>query len=164
VGAGHRAPQNRQSHLPKRASASRARHPDDLNQTRSYPTNEKSEIITLIRRGLKKRCPRCGEGEIFGAWHEVKPECESCGLELQAREADCWGFMYVSTAVLTGVFFISMLAYRPPSLLLGRLALFAAGLALIGITLPYRKAFALALALDYLVDPKTDSEKSGHSE
>jgi hypothetical protein len=70
--------------------------------------------------------------------------------------------MYVSTAVLAGLFFILMLAYKPPSLILGRVALFTAGLALIGITLPYRKA--LALALDFLADPKTGPENSGHSE
>jgi len=108
----------------------------------------KPGIKTLISRGLRKRCPRCGEGEIFRRWHEVRPHCESCGLELQDREGDCWGFMYVSTAVLTGLFFIAMLLYRPPSLLVARFALFGAGLALIGLTLPYRKS--LALGLDYL--------------
>ena len=75
--------------------------------------------------------------------------------------------MYLSTAILTGVFFITMLLYRPPSLLLGRVAVFFAGLALIGITLPYRKS--LALALDFLADPDTaptpdHGHDSGHSE
>ena len=116
-------------------------------------------IVELVKRGLKKRCQRCGEGEVFSRWHAVKPSCESCGLELQAREGNCWGFVYVSTAVLTGFFFIAMLLYRPPSLLVGRLALFGGGLALIGLTLPYRKA--VALALDYLADP--EAPKSGHS-
>lgn len=122
---------------------------------------DKPKLLTLIGRGLKRRCPRCGEGEIFAKWHEVKPNCESCGLELQEREGNCWGFMYVSTAALTGVFFVVMLAYRPPSLLVGRLSIFAAGLALIGVTLPYRKS--LALALDYLVDSVDDS-RSSHQE
>ena len=122
----------------------------------------KPNIRTLIARGLNRRCPRCGDGEIFRKWHEVRPNCEACGLELQAREGNCWGFMYLSTAALTGIFFIVMLAYRPPSLLLGRIALFLAGLALIGLTLPYRKS--LALALDYLVDPAAADRNSGHSE
>jgi uncharacterized protein (DUF983 family) len=120
----------------------------------------KPGIKTLVTRGLKRRCPRCGEGKIFAKWHEVRPDCESCGLELQAREGNCWGFMYLSTAALTGIFFITMLLYRPPSLLMGRVALFGAGLALIGITLPYRKS--LALALDYLADPA--EKDSGHPE
>lgn len=64
--------------------------------------------------------------------------------------------MYVSTAVLTGFFFIAMLLYRPPSLFVGRVFLFLGGLCLIGLTLPYRKS--LALALDYLVDPGQPSE------
>lgn len=118
----------------------------------------KPGIRTLIARGLQKRCPRCGQGEIFERWHQVKPACEICGLKLQEREGNCWGFMYVSTAVLTGFFFIAMLLYRPPSLLTGRIALFSGGLLLIGLTLPYRKS--LALALDYLVDRVDDS--SGH--
>ena len=122
--------------------------------------DKKPKIGILVSRGLRKRCPRCGDGEIFGRWHEVRPACESCGLELETRSADCWGFMYISTAVLTGFFFLVMLAYRPQSLLLGRILLFLAGLALIGLTLPYRKA--LALALDFLADPDVESEESGH--
>jgi len=112
----------------------------------------------VIRRGISKKCPRCGEGDIFEKWHEVRPQCESCGLELQEREGNCWGFMYLSTAFLTGLFFILMLLYRPPSLLTGRITLFIAGLILIGITLPYRKS--LALGLDFLADPRPPTESS----
>jgi uncharacterized protein (DUF983 family) len=127
----------------------------------AHPIEIKKPIIpTLVHRGLRKRCPRCGDGRIFEKWHVVAPRCEVCNLELQAREGDCWGFMYVSTAVLTGFFFIFMLLYQPASLLLGRLGLFIAGLFLIGITLPYRKS--LALALDFLVDP--DSEHTSDTE
>jgi hypothetical protein len=70
--------------------------------------------------------------------------------------------MYISTAVLTGFFFLVMLAYRPQSLFLGRVMLFLGGLALIGLTLPYRKA--LALGLDFLADPDTTPNESSHQE
>ena len=123
---------------------------------------EANQIGKVLRRGLRKRCPRCGEDPVFQRWHEVKPACTACGLEFQSRESNCWGFMYLSTAAITGIFFVVMLIYRPPSLFLRRTALFFLGLALLTASLPYRKS--VALALDFLIDPdpKKPVSESGH--
>lgn len=42
--------------------------------------------IDPIRAGLICRCPKCGEGRLFDGFLKVRPECESCGLDLKAIE------------------------------------------------------------------------------
>lgn len=39
-------------------------------------------------RGWRRRCPRCGEGRIFGHYLKVEPHCAKCGLELSGHRAD----------------------------------------------------------------------------
>ena len=34
-----------------------------------------------IGRGLRGRCPRCGEGHLFQGFLSVRPTCEHCGLD-----------------------------------------------------------------------------------
>ena len=41
-----------------------------------------------IKRGLKHRCPNCGEGELFARYLKVQPECEACGHDLSQYRAD----------------------------------------------------------------------------
>lgn len=43
---------------------------------------------SAARRGLACRCPRCGDGRIFGKFLKVQPTCDSCGLELSGHRAD----------------------------------------------------------------------------
>lgn len=39
-------------------------------------------------RGLKFRCPACGQGSIFGRYLKVRRVCEACGLGLHHHRAD----------------------------------------------------------------------------
>jgi uncharacterized protein (DUF983 family) len=41
-----------------------------------------------VWRGFTCRCPRCGEGRLFGRFLKVAPECSSCGLEYHHHRAD----------------------------------------------------------------------------
>ena len=43
---------------------------------------------TAVRRGLMCRCPRCGEGRLFGKFLKVAPECSPCGQEFHHHRAD----------------------------------------------------------------------------
>ena len=42
--------------------------------------NAKSTLLG-IRRGLRCRCPNCGEGRLFRRYLKVKPRCEVCGTD-----------------------------------------------------------------------------------
>lgn len=41
-----------------------------------------------IKRGLKHRCPNCGEGALFSSYLKVQPECAACGHDLSQYRAD----------------------------------------------------------------------------
>jgi hypothetical protein len=53
--------------------------------------------------------------------------------------------MYLSTAFLTGVMFIVLIAMPPQNLATYRVGLVVGALALYGLTMPSRKAIAIAL-------------------
>lgn len=40
-----------------------------------------------VWKGIKGRCPHCGEGRLFNRWLKVTPQCEHCGEELHHERA-----------------------------------------------------------------------------
>jgi uncharacterized protein (DUF983 family) len=46
------------------------------------------KLATAVGRGLRGRCPGCGEGRVFRAFLKVVPECEHCGAPLGLARAD----------------------------------------------------------------------------
>lgn len=46
------------------------------------------DFWTAIRRGWRGRCPRCGEGGLFGAFLKMCSRCPACGLDLEPFRAD----------------------------------------------------------------------------
>jgi len=64
--------------------------------------------------GFKCVCPRCGEGPVFRGYLQVRPSCESCGLDLtfaQSSEGPAVfiifivGFVVMAAAALTEMVF-----------------------------------------------------------
>ncbi len=50
--------------------------------------SEKISLGTAIKRGLKCRCPKCGEGKIFRTFLKVSDTCPACGEEFFHHRAD----------------------------------------------------------------------------
>jgi uncharacterized protein (DUF983 family) len=48
----------------------------------------KRNVWTALKRGLRGRCPRCGEGRLFRAFLKVADHCEVCGLDFTPHRAD----------------------------------------------------------------------------
>jgi len=40
-----------------------------------------------IARGLRGRCPRCGEGRLFRGFLSLRPRCEHCGLDFSFADS-----------------------------------------------------------------------------
>jgi uncharacterized protein (DUF983 family) len=48
-------------------------------------------IGTALRRGLRRRCPHCGEGPLFSGWSFFE-RCSHCGLVFVPNPGDTWAF------------------------------------------------------------------------
>ena len=102
-----------------------------------------------IGRGIRERCPRCGQGRLFQAWGQLAPKCQHCGLVFEENTGDTWAFMYVSTAFLTGIFIIGMFLVKPANRWLGIGAV--AILSLAAMLGTYQRRKGIAVALDFLL-------------
>ncbi len=110
-------------------------------------------LRTVLGRGLRRRCPHCGDGLVFRGWVELHDRCSKCGLQYLQDQGDLWAYL---VAIDRSIFFFPLIVlvyfrhYFPSSLWLYVLALSL----LIGFfyTLPHRNG--MALGLDYLVRRK----------
>ena len=100
-----------------------------------------------IGRGLRKKCPNCGIDPLFSGFGDLKRSCAECHLKYEQNEGDTWAFMYITTAMITGLFLIVLLWIWPPQSWLGRSFLGLSALGVFWVTWPARKG--VAVALDY---------------
>ena len=104
-------------------------------------------IRTALRRGLRKRCPHCGEGRLFSGWSHVE-RCSACGLVFARSPGDTWAFTIVGDRLPIGL--IIVLIYfgvmRSRPVLGGTLMIVC--VALLVWTTPNR--WGAGIALDYL--------------
>ena len=56
-------------------------------------------IGEMLRRALGLRCPRCGEGQLFGGWFAMHETCGVCGLRFEREPGYFVGAIYVNYAV-----------------------------------------------------------------
>ena len=85
-------------------------------------------------RGLRKRCPRCGERGIFLSWFRLRPTCPRCDLRFEKEDGGFLGAMVVNYLVAflvwTTVLVITMV-FTVPDIPVGPL-LVASVLVLVG--------------------------------
>ena len=108
----------------------------------------------VLSRGLRCRCPQCGQSKLFSSWHTLRPRCPVCDLDFRAHDQNTWAFMYLSTAFVTGLIVVAMLLITPANRWAGRIVVLAVAIAAILGTLPIRKS--LGVAIEYLVDLRSD--------
>ena len=101
---------------------------------------------SIFSRGLRMRCPQCGEGAVFSrVWtYSENTACAHCGLAFDPK-GESLVFMYLSTAFLTGLWFIVLLVFPPKNLFTYRIFLVIGALSLYVLTMPVRKGLAIAL-------------------
>jgi uncharacterized protein (DUF983 family) len=108
-----------------------------------------SENPLPISRGLRGRCPRCGEGKLFAGFLDLRSRCERCGLDFSFADAGdgpavfvilIGGFIVVFAALITEIL------YQPPYWLHAVLWL---PLILLVTLAPLRPIKGLLIALQY---------------
>ncbi len=103
--------------------------------------------MTVIRRGLARRCPRCGEGATLTGYLTRVPSCGACGLDLSEIRADdgpAWATLIVVGHVLAPLMVVLGRDDRVPVWAAIALLL-AAMLAGVFWTLPRAKGLFIAL-------------------
>ena len=110
---------------------------------------ERKGPVLPIGRGLRCRCPRCGDGRLFKGFLAMRPRCEACGLDYDFADAGdgpavfvilIAGFVVVFSALITEVL------YQPPFWLH---ALLWGPLILLVTLLPLRPMKGLMIALQF---------------
>lgn len=60
----------------------------------------------MIGRGLRRRCPRCGERHIFTGFFDLHERCPGCGMKFE-REPGYWvGAMIIITTFTFALFLV----------------------------------------------------------
>jgi uncharacterized protein (DUF983 family) len=68
-------------------------------------------IATMLWRGVRCRCPRCGEGGVLASWFRLKPRCPTCGYRFQREEGFWLGAYVINFAVTEGLIGVVLFAY-----------------------------------------------------
>jgi uncharacterized protein (DUF983 family) len=102
-----------------------------------------------IARGLRGRCPRCGEGRLFRGFLQLRPRCESCGLDFNFADAGDGPAVFVillGGAIVVCAALITEVVYQPPYWVHAMLWL---PLILLVTLAPLRPIKGLMIALQY---------------
>ncbi|PZQ15034.1 MAG: hypothetical protein DI565_11430 [Ancylobacter novellus] len=74
-------------------------------------------VSRAMGRGLRLRCPNCGEGRMFSSYLKVEDACGACGEELHHQRADD-APPYVVISIVAHIVVAALLsvevAYHPP--------------------------------------------------
>ena len=69
-------------------------------------TPSRSNLVRIaLRRGLRKRCPHCGEGKLFAGWVHLQ-RCSTCGLVFVRNPGDTWAFTIFGDRLPIGVMIV----------------------------------------------------------
>jgi uncharacterized protein (DUF983 family) len=102
-------------------------------------------VGTILWRGLRKRCPHCGQGPIFAGWSRHLATCSHCGLVYERNPGDTWLFTIVGDripiAVLIVVIYFGVGRQHPTA---GWIVFGVASLGILA-TAPNRWGFGIAL-------------------
>ena len=73
--------------------------------------------IDPTRTGLKGKCPRCGQGQLFSGMLKIKPDCSNCRLDFSALDvgdgAVVFVVMFANIIVLGGALALEN-TFSPP--------------------------------------------------
>ncbi|MFW5655363.1 MAG: DUF983 domain-containing protein [Roseicyclus sp.] len=109
-------------------------HPELRPEFRPAPPER--PVWPAIAKGLRQRCPRCGEGRLFARYLALEPACLSCGEDLSHARADD-GPAYLSILVTAKVMGTGMLvvyeAFQPPAVVLA--GIFSVGVVAMALSL-----------------------------
>ena len=79
--------------------------------------NEISSTALPISRGLRGRCPACGEGKLFKGFLGLRAACDKCGLDYRFADAGDGPAVFViliGGGIVVFAALITEVVYQPP--------------------------------------------------
>src|SRR4030081_890825 len=113
-------------------------------QDQTLPTVAESAM-----RGLACKCPRCGKGKLYAGFLDLRPNCESCGLDyafIDPGDGSAIFLIMIAGALVVGSALIVEIKSQPPFWLHAALWL---PLILATTLLPMRSMKSLLIALQF---------------
>lgn len=109
-------------------------------------------VLAMLRRGLRLRCPRCGDGALYQSAFTMAERCSECGFKFEREQGYFVGAIYVNYAVtialaLGGAWLLDAFI----GLTLTQQLTLAIGVAALVPLAFFRHARSLWLALDFLL-------------
>jgi uncharacterized protein (DUF983 family) len=105
----------------------------------------------MLRRGLTRRCARCGSGKLFHGWFRMVDDCPRCGLHFE-REAGYWsGALAINMMLVGGLFaivFIVILALTIPDIPIALTLAICLPIAILGPIIAYPFSKTIWVAVD----------------
>lgn len=118
---------------------------------------------TLMRRGVTKRCPRCGGRGIFRGYFRMRPRCPTCGYLFEREPGFFVGAYLINFAIIEGFLFVLVMAFvfwksQHPEAGMLVPALLGVSFGVIGPVIFYPYSQSIWSALDLLMTPLEMSE------
>src|SRR4051812_14212034 len=105
-------------------------------------------ILTALRRGIRRRCPHCGEGPLFSGWAHHLERCSVCGLVYERNPGDTWAFTIIGDRLpIAAIIVLIYFGYGRTHHILGLITFAVLGVVLVW-TAPNR--WGVGIALHYL--------------
>ena len=57
---------------------------------------------TMLRRGMLRRCPACGEATMFRSWFAMHDRCATCGLDFHREHGQVLGGVTLNLVITLG--------------------------------------------------------------
>ncbi len=65
----------------------------------------------LLKRGLRKRCPRCGARGLYSGWFRMRERCPECGFKFEREPGFFIGAYLINFAIVEGLLFVVVMAF-----------------------------------------------------
>jgi uncharacterized protein (DUF983 family) len=75
----------------------------------SPPELDARRLVRLLGRAARLRCANCGGGSIFQSFGRLRPDCPTCGLQLDRGESDYFLGAYVINLIAVELLFAALL-------------------------------------------------------
>jgi len=116
----------------------------------------------ILVRGLRLKCPDCGQASLYASLFKMKHHCSHCGLVFEREEGYFIGALYINVmATESLLLFLFILYYMIRPVTEDWLYIILFGLALLLPLIFFRHSRSLWLSIDHIIEPNAKRVEPG---